>query len=113
MVTLTCEQEGEVLYRAVIRLMSGGDARVVFETYEIVRETPKGVIIRTEYNDRRFVRLDARKRFACPTKREALESFIARTSKRIRLKKAEISYCEDALRVAVNMLAQDKEGEER
>ena len=63
--------------------------RVELKKYKIVKRTPKGVWIRyyrynyfdLEDNDklnRKFVLLTARKKYACLTKGEALESFVKR-----------------------------------
>ena len=54
-----------------------GDVRIFEQVLKVLKETPKGVWLNDSGN-RRFVLRDARKRFACPTRQEALESFIAR-----------------------------------
>jgi len=59
------------------------DPELVLRKYTVIRRTPKGAWIR-EYGRDRFVLLTARKRFACNTKDEALESFIARKEAQIR-----------------------------
>lgn len=51
--------------------------------FQIVRRTPKGVWIDIGYGDLKFVRLDARKRYACPTLEEAWESFDARKARQV------------------------------
>jgi hypothetical protein len=67
---------------------------VVFETFEVRRTTKRGVWLKSEYdsefdmskkraNNWRFVLFDARKRYACPTKHEALVSFVARKKRQI------------------------------
>jgi hypothetical protein len=50
---------------------------VVLRTFEVTRQTPKGVWINYGH-DKRFILENARKKFACATKEEALESFLAR-----------------------------------
>ena len=52
--------------------------------FAVMRRTPKGCWILADQGDR-FVRLDARKRFATPTIKEAVESFIARQRRRERI----------------------------
>lgn len=73
------------------------------EQFEILKRTPKGAWIRRykfklfgSSKNKRFVLLTARKKFACPTKDEALESFKARKRRQIeilehRLKKAKLA----------------------
>jgi hypothetical protein len=46
--------------------------------FEVIKLTPKGVRIN---NHNRFILNTAAKRFACPTRREAYESFLARSKK--------------------------------
>jgi len=57
---------------------------IYLQTYSIIKWTPQGAWINM-CGDRKFVLLTAKKRFACPTQIEALESFIKR-------KKVQISY---------------------
>jgi hypothetical protein len=67
--------------------------------FQIVRTTPKGAWINYGGTER-FVKLDARKRFACPTKEEALQSFIARKEKQKRILNEQIRQTDNALRLA-------------
>ena len=55
-----------------------GSISIRLQEFPVLKHTPKGVWLFTFFGDKRFVLRDARKRFACPTKEEALESFIAR-----------------------------------
>lgn len=48
--------------------------------FEVIKTTPKGVWLAD-----RFCLRDARKRFACPTLHEAIESFVARKDRQIRI----------------------------
>lgn len=48
--------------------------------FEVIKTTPKGVWIAG-----RFCLRDARKRFACPTLHEAIESFVARKDRQIKI----------------------------
>jgi len=66
------------------------------KTYPVLKVTPKGVQL-SVYGKRRFVRNDARKRFACPTKEEAIESFKARKAAQKRIYTARIKAADDAL----------------
>lgn len=53
---------------------------------EVTKTTPKGVWLGD-----RFVLRDVRKRFACPTLHEALESFVARKDRQIRILSNQLS----------------------
>ena len=65
--------------------------------YKVLKHTPKGVWIDPYYvrgwavsGERRFVRRNATKRFACPTIEEARESFLARKNRQIRILSAQL-----------------------
>lgn len=61
----------------------------------VLKETPKGVWIGYHWDDRRFVLRDARKRYACPTKLEALESFRQRKRRQYEIYRARIKHIEE------------------
>jgi len=74
-------------------------ATVEFEEFEVVKVTPKGVRIRDHrYWRDRFVRLEATKRFACPTKEEALVSFRARKLRQLSILRSQARVIESAMR---------------
>lgn len=69
-----------------------GSGRVAVNLAEFVvlRVTPKGVWVTPPYyGDPRFIRLSARKRYACPTKEEALTSFLARKERQLSILEAQ------------------------
>lgn len=70
-----------------------GRLAVRLRKYEVIRATPKGVWL----DIGRFVRLDARKRFACPTVAEAAESFRARKERQRAIYEARANRAERAL----------------
>lgn len=70
--------------RLAIRLM----------TFGISKRTKKGVRL----SDGRFVNLEANKRYACLTKEEALESFIRRKTKHVRLLETKATEVRELLR---------------
>ncbi len=83
-----------------------GKARVELKLkeFKVLSQTEKGVwlvwkagnfIGSTE--EKKFVLKDAHKRYACPTKEEALESYTARKKSQIRKLKAQLSSTEEAL----------------
>lgn len=64
--------------------------------YPIIRETKHGAWIDV-LGHAKFVRLDARKRFACPTVEEAMESFRRRKQRQVKLLRAQLRMAEAAL----------------
>jgi acetolactate synthase regulatory subunit len=52
----------------------------------------------------RFVRFDARKRYACPTKREALVSFVARKNRQVSILSSQIERARKVRAVADCMI---------
>lgn len=71
--------------------------------FEIVRRTPKGVWVKEWYGipgEERFVLLTARKRYACPTRAEALESFRARKKRQLGILEAQAKKVKLALEMA-------------
>ena len=61
------------------------DVNLELHTYTITKRTPKGVWIDRGWHDAKFVNLTCRKKFANPTKREALEAYLARKIKHIEI----------------------------
>lgn len=79
--------------------------RVVLREYNMHRETPKGYWI--GYGEARrlsskgwWVSKTAKKRRAYPTKEEALNNFIKRTERRIKILSRQLDFCNFALRDA-------------
>src|SRR3972149_7838153 len=64
--------------------------------YRIIRFTPKGVVI-DAYNTVKFINLSWRKKWACPTLKEAKESFIARKERQVIILKAQLARAEAQL----------------
>ena len=75
--------------------------------YDVKKTTPKGVWIYAGL-DKKFVLLSARKKFAHPTKEEALDSFIARKKRQMSIVRYQFTRAEIALRKARDLI---KEGE--
>lgn len=73
----------------------------------VLKVTPKGVWLDTRFGDR-FVRLNANKRYACPTKAEALESFIQRKRRQIRILSRQLEDAEIAIQLAKRELEPEK-----
>ena len=75
---------------------------VVLCKYLVARVTPKGVWLKGIDDRQRFVLAAARKRFACPTKEEALESFLARKKSQLRIYATKINNVNTAIALATN-----------
>lgn len=73
-----------------------GESYVHMHSFRVIKETPCGVWL-DSFGGRRFVLRDARKRFACPTKEDALASFRARKEKQLRILKKRIRHVERCL----------------
>ena len=62
-----------ILYRAEYSCYTDGNISICIKTYRIIKQTAKGVWIEN-YDSKKFVLLTGRKRFAYPTKEEAINS---------------------------------------
>lgn len=83
-------------YRFQETRYSGGVIMLRKSEFAVVKDTECGVWLDV-YGQRRFCRTDARKRFACPTEQEALESYHARKRRQVRILRAQLASAEAAL----------------
>jgi hypothetical protein len=89
----------EYWYRVLdVRTTQG--AALHTERYRVDRHTPKGVWLDLGYPPEKFVLKGARKRWACPTEGEAMESFLARKRRQRTLLRAQLDHVEQALALA-------------
>jgi hypothetical protein len=72
------------------------------KTYTILKVTKCGAWIDV-YGKRKFVNLEARKKFACKTRDDALISFLARKSAQERILKAKLKNNQAAIVLAMKM----------
>lgn len=71
--------------------------------YEVLKETATGVWV--SYGcSKRFVKKEAKKRFACPTTVEAFESFTERKKRQIKILEERLFAAKDALRAGEKYL---------
>ena len=70
--------------------------RLEMHFYFVTKRTPKGAWIGNQ-----FVLLSASKRFACNTVEEAIESFIARKRKQIKILEAQLSRAQTELNLTI------------
>jgi hypothetical protein len=91
-------EEKEMFYRYEVSPTTI-EVHLVLEEYPVIRRTPKGVWVDDLVRER-FVLLSAVKKFAYPTKEEALESFKARKGRYIRILKNRLERAEAALSLA-------------
>lgn len=61
--------------------------------YNLISETPKGYWIGSFGYKEKWIPKISRKRFAYPTKKEALHNFVKRTEKRIKILDFQLSSC--------------------
>jgi hypothetical protein len=83
-------------YREV--LWTSAKVTLVLHQYPVLSETPKGVWLDV-FGCKRFVRADARKKYASPTQEEALESFHARKRRQVQILSAQLARAQAALRL--------------
>lgn len=79
-----------------VRTNAGVDIRL--RKYPVVRNTPCGVWIKLGLGEEKFVRSDTRKKFACPTRTKALESFKHRKRVQANILKQQLRRAEGALK---------------
>lgn len=77
------------------------NVRVAVRVFEVEKHTPKGVWLKA-FMFRRFVLASAKRRFACPTLDEALESFKKRKAKQLAILKRKQFHVEMAVYLADN-----------
>lgn len=80
--------------------------RLRMDSYLILKTTPCGVWISLFGGSKRFVLLTARKKWACKTKEEALESFIRRKKRQIGILECQLAEAQEALRLAEALVKQ-------
>lgn len=72
------------------RLCGEGRLVLLCTEFRIIKRTPKGVWI-DDYVRKRFINLEARRKFACANKADALASFIARKNRHIAILNAQLN----------------------
>lgn len=76
--------------------------RLILYTFYLHKETPKGYWIGHGASESRWVSKTAKKRFAYPTKQEAINNFIKRNERRIAILNNQLTSCKMALVLAKN-----------
>lgn len=79
--------------------LPGYNLRLLLSQYRVIKRTPKGAWI-NNYGEKKFVLLTARKRYACPTKEEALECFIFRKKRQLSILSSKVRQVEQAIELA-------------
>lgn len=80
-------------------LLTTGGVSVYLTEFTLVKKTPKGAWIES-FGLKRFVRDEAHKQFACPTKEQALESFRARKKRQIKILTKQLELAKRALEIS-------------
>lgn len=80
-----------------------GRSKVDLDIFFLIKETPKGYWIGNDWLEKKWVSGKTRKRFAYPTKKEALNSFIARKKRQIKILDSQLHNAKIYLDVAENM----------
>jgi hypothetical protein len=82
--------------------------KVEVREYDLLKETPKGYWVGygdlgyNKYNWKKWVSKTSKKRFAYPTKEEALVNFTKRTEKRLRILDWQLQVCKISLNIVKN-----------
>lgn len=80
--------------------------RLNLTAYKVIKKTPGGVWINCwgrGPHDRKFILMSAKKKWACPTKEAALESFIARKKRHRDILESRLAVVNEALEQAKKM----------
>lgn len=86
-------------YRYDVNLYCAETPEIVLSRIEVIRTTPKGVWLASHDKlEERFVRNNARKRYAYPTVEEAKQSFIMRKRRQVVILAFQLKAIENALR---------------
>jgi len=83
--------------------MNGGVGFLRVDSYLILRETPCGYWIEISWLKDKWVSKTGRKRYAYPTKAEALDSFIIRKERQIQITTGQLGVAKYALQIAIDM----------
>jgi len=84
--------------------------KIELSRYGLAKETPKGYWIGfgfRPWHGLKWVSKTARKRYAYPSKAEALDNFIKRNERRIEILGWQLICCKEALKLAKNMKSED------
>lgn len=92
-----------VIIDADAELYGVSDPRLELREFTVIKETPAGAWLQEAWGGKRWVKREARKRFACPTKIEALESFIARKERQRAIYAAKARRARIAMGIAERM----------
>lgn len=94
--TLPVHQPRPMMYRYEDRMFSEMSVMLVEYAFPILKHTKCGVWIEVFWQ-KRFVNLNSRKRYACPTKQEALASYHARKRRQVGILRHQLKRAEAAL----------------
>jgi len=72
--------------------------------FELLKETPKGYWIKEDFGFKKWVSKTAKKRFAYPTKKEALINLIKRKERQIRILESRLNEAKNVLKEGQTLL---------
>jgi len=95
-------------YNVEYETLAFPNPKVELREYNLWKETPKGYWIGygkpgALNNGGIWVSKTARKRFAYPTKKEAMENFIKRNERRVKILSRQVDSCKISIRIAKHM----------
>jgi len=77
--------------------------KLVLSEFEVLKRTRCGAWIVDAIGHRRFVNLEASKRYACPSAESAMESFVMRKRRQIRILRAKLVRAEQVMALTQNI----------
>ena len=83
-------------------------SQLIYYVYSVIKETPKGVWVKLKgyedcaYQRKRFILNTSRKKYAYPSKIEAVDNFIKRKERQIKILTVKLSEAEDLIELAYN-----------
>lgn len=86
-------------------IKSNTKVKLTLLEFNLFKETPKGYWIgygslQSLHSPEKWVSKTSKKRYAYPTKKEALNNFIKRTKRRYSILQSQLNVCEDGLKLA-------------
>jgi hypothetical protein len=90
--------------------------KVELATYDVMKKTLSGAWIRywtKTGKSKKFVNLKAKKKFACPTQEEALESFKKRKKRQIQILEQQLEVARTALNVSESIKTENENEKEK
>jgi len=84
--------------------------RLIYNRYRVISHTSCGVQLDIDYKKTRFVLKDAKKKYACSTKEEALISFVARKKRQLAILISQTAHVRAAIKLGLKEQKEKENG---